>query len=110
MHNVLLVIHIILAIGLVGIILMQRSDGDGLSGMGGGGGANAMFTTRGKSNLLTRTTAILATCFMLTSLGLAYLSSRGTTGSIADQVPATAAPAQAETPAVPAAPAVPTGE
>ena len=109
MTTVILVIHLILAIALVGIVLLQRSEG-GVFGMGGGGGGMGGFMTgRGAADLLTRTTAIIAAAFMTTSLTLAILStSEREAGSILDQ-PAPAsqtAPADLK-PAKPAEPSVP---
>ena len=82
MTTVFLVIHLILAVTLVTVILLQRSDGGALGGLGGGGGAAGgfgnMLSGRQSANLLTRTTTILATCFIATSLVLAILASRAT--------------------------------
>ncbi len=100
MLNVLLVVHLLLAIALVGVILLQRSEGGAL-GIGGGG----VMTGRAAGNLLTRTTAILATGFFLTSLGLAILANaRSQPHSIMDQSPAGSAPAAPAAPAAPTAP------
>ena len=74
MIQVLLVVHLFLAIALVGIVLLQRSEGGAL-GMGGGSTMGGMMTTRGTASLLTRATAVLAACFIATSLALAILSS-----------------------------------
>ncbi|HQS84880.1 MAG: preprotein translocase subunit SecG [Alphaproteobacteria bacterium 16-39-46] len=74
MQLVLIVIHLMIALAMVGIILIQRSEGGGLSGLGGGSGG--FLTTRGTANLLTRTTAVLAGLFMLTSLVLTILAER----------------------------------
>lgn len=71
MQSFILSIHLILAVALVIIVLMQRSEGGAL-GIGGGGGG--LFNVRGTGDLLTRTTAILAACFMATSLLLTILS------------------------------------
>jgi preprotein translocase subunit SecG len=103
MVNVLLVIHLLIAIAMVGVILLQRSEGGAL-GIGGGTGGGLM-SGRAAGNLLTRTTAILATGFFLTSLGLALLANNRTQpSSIVDQAPAS----QEQTaPAAPAAPAAP---
>lgn len=99
---IILVIHLLLAIALVGVILLQRSEGGAL-GIGGGGGGGLM-SGRAAGNLLTRVTAILATSFFVTSLGLALLANNRTTGgSPLDQLPA-AAPAQPAAPAEPSAP------
>ncbi len=72
MHTFILVVHVILAVCLVCVILMQRSEGGALGGLGGGMGS--FMTGRSVGNILTRTTAILATCFMVTSLTLAIMS------------------------------------
>ena len=85
-YTVLLVIHTIIVLFLIGIILVQRSDNDGMGGLSGGGGANQFLTGRGKANLLTRSTAILATVFMLTSLLLAVWTNRISNQSILDSV------------------------
>ena len=63
MEAVILVIHLLIAAALVGVVLIQRSEGGGL-GIGGGGGSGGFMSTRGTANLLTRTTAILAGAFM----------------------------------------------
>jgi preprotein translocase subunit SecG len=76
METILLVIHLVLAIALIAVVLLQKSEGGGLGiGGGGGGGMSGFMTGRGSANLLTRATAILAACFMVTSLGLAWLVS-----------------------------------
>jgi preprotein translocase subunit SecG len=75
MATVLLVIHLLIAAGLVGVVLLQKSEGGAL-GIGGGGGGGFM-TGRGTANLLTRTTAILAGLFFLTSMGLTVLALQG---------------------------------
>jgi preprotein translocase subunit SecG len=96
---VLLVVHILVAISLVGVVLLQKSEGGAL-GMGGGG-MSGFMTGRSTANLLTRATAILAAAFMTTSVLLVVLHNRERApSSILEQ----GAPAQ---PAVPAAPAPP---
>ncbi len=76
MELILLIVHLFLAIALVGVILMQKSEGGALSGLGGGsGGMGGFMTARGAANLLTRTTAILAGLFICTSLALAIIAS-----------------------------------
>jgi preprotein translocase subunit SecG len=104
MTTVLLVVHIFVAIALVLIILAQRSEGGGL-GLGGSGGSGSFMSVRGTANLLTRTTAVLAAIFMLTSLGLAMLAgNHGQGSSIIDQIPTGAPPMESGKPA----PQVPT--
>jgi preprotein translocase subunit SecG len=105
MSTVLLVIHLMIAAALVGIVLVQKSEGGAL-GIGGGGG---MFAGRGKANLMTRATAALGAAFFTTSLLLTIVSQRATApASVLDQ-PAATAPAA---PAAPAgdAPAAPAGD
>jgi preprotein translocase subunit SecG len=83
MYTVLLVMHTILVLFLIVMVLLQRSDSDGLGGLGGGGG-NQFMTGRGAANFMTRTTAILATIFMITSLVLAVMANKMTEKSIID--------------------------
>jgi preprotein translocase subunit SecG len=107
MLTVLLIIHLLIAIALVGVILLQRSEGGAL-GIGGGGGGS-LFTGRGSANLLTRTTAGLAAGFIATSMLLAIVAAQSSAPrSILDQpVPAPSAPAAPEEPAEPAEPSAP---
>ncbi|MDS7597119.1 preprotein translocase subunit SecG [Agrobacterium tumefaciens] len=70
MQTVLIVIHLMIVLALVGVVLIQRSEGGGL-GIGGGSG---FMSARGTANALTRTTGILAALFFLTSLGLGLLT------------------------------------
>ena len=70
MQTVVLVIHLMLVAALIGVVLLQRSEGGGL-GIGGGG-AGGFMSSRGTTNLLTRTTAVLAAGFFATSLFLAW--------------------------------------
>jgi len=96
MTNVLLVIHLILCLGLIILVLIQRSEGGALSGLGGGGGGmSGLMTGRSAASLLTRATGLLAGGFMLTSLILSLLANaeRNTT-SILDTD--TSAPAAVE--------------
>ena len=107
MGSVLLVIHLITAIFLVVIILMQRSSGGALNGLGGGLGANSFLSARGTGNLLTRLTAILATIFFVTSISLAiyYKGAERKSSSILDVAPATKSiPTTSAEPVVPSVP------
>jgi preprotein translocase subunit SecG len=117
MITVLLLIHVLIALSLVGVILLQRSEGGAL-GIGGGGG---FMTGRSAGNALTKTTAVLAASFFASSLALSILASqhRGTPSILSPasqtggpipglaplQVPA--APASPPAPATPAAPPSP---
>ncbi|TVR99587.1 MAG: preprotein translocase subunit SecG [Rhodospirillales bacterium] len=103
MITVILVIHLILAIALVGVVLLQRSEGGAL-GIGGGGGMSGFMTGRSTANLLTRATAILAALFICTSLTLAKLA--GTSPAPRSILDHPMPPVQ-EQPAEPRAPAAP---
>jgi len=123
MQTILLVVHLIIAIALIGVVLLQRSEGGAL-GIGGSGGAGNLFSARGVGNALTRTTAYLAVAFFITSIGLTLLAVRhGGGGSIFDALTGTqpqqqTAPAADTTdgagggslPKLPAAPQVPTSQ
>ena len=88
MTTVLLVVHLLIAVSLIGVVLLQRSEGGALGiGGGGGGGGGSLFSSRGAANLLTRTTAGLAAAFFVTSITLTILA-RGEAdpGSIFDRV------------------------
>jgi preprotein translocase subunit SecG len=87
MQTVLLVVHLIIAIALIGVVLLQRSEGGAL-GIGGGN-AGSLFSARGVGNTLTRTTAVLALIFFMTSIGLTLLATRTGGGSIFDRPGAT---------------------
>jgi preprotein translocase subunit SecG len=101
METLVLTIHILIALGLVGSVLLQRSEGGGL-GIGGGGGGGGFMTARGTANLMTRVTAVLAACFFATSIILAIMAGAGTESvSIVDEV-------INETPAPASGPTVPT--
>jgi preprotein translocase subunit SecG len=116
METIVLVIHMLIGVALVGVVLMQRSEG-GLGGLGGGGGAGGgmggLLGNRQTANLLTRTTGLLALAFMVTSIGLAILANDGgSTGAIINETaPAALHGGMAPTePSVPTTPAVPTTE
>ncbi len=102
MSTVLLVIHLLLALTMIAVVLLQRSEGGAL-GIGGGG---ALMSGRASSNLLTRATAVLAGLFMLSSMLLTIIAS-GTTEprSILEgaETPASEAPAEPAAPSVPIA-------
>ena len=97
MHYVIILIHLMIVVAMVGLVLIQKSEGGGL-GLGGGGGGG-FLSSRGTANVLTRTTAILAALFFATSLFLSwYASLDRKPRSILDTGPA-----------APTAPAVPGG-
>lgn len=77
MENVVLIVHLLLALGLIGVVLLQRSEGGGL-GMGGGGGA---MTGRAAATALGKITWVLAIAFIVTSVTLTVLAARKSAGS-----------------------------
>lgn len=110
MSTILLIIHLFVTLALIGVVLIQRSEGGGL-GIGSSQGMGAFMSGRGTANLLTRTTAILAAAFMALSLALALLNhgTSGVAGSILGSGPPPAsAPAPVLPPAPPKGPHVPT--
>lgn len=76
MQTVLIIVQLIVSVALVVVVLLQKSEGGAL-GIGGGGGGGGLFSARGAGDALTRTTAILAVLFFLTSMGLTLLALHG---------------------------------
>ncbi|WP_142584557.1 preprotein translocase subunit SecG, partial [Methylobacterium symbioticum] len=76
MQTVLIVVHLIIVLALIGVVLLQRSEGGLGLGGGGSGGVSGFMTGRGQANALTRATAILAALFFVTSMTLAVMSHR----------------------------------
>src|ERR1035437_5797977 len=123
MQHVVIVIHLMLVLALIGVVLLQKSEGGGLGISGSGGGG--FMSSRGTANLLTRATAVLAGLFFATSLILSILagSNRKPTSILQGGQSAPTAPGPAATPipggilkdlqgataAPPAAPAAPSG-
>ena len=102
MENVVLVIHLILALCLIGVVLLQRSEGGGL-GMGGGGGGGVM-SGRSAATALAKLTWIFAIGFICTSITLTVLAAKDSAGiSVIDQIGGKA-PAPAPAPTAPLAP------
>ena len=105
MQTVLIVVHLLIVLALIGVVLLQRSEGGLGLGSGGGGGVGGFMTGRGQANALTRATAILAALFFLTSLGLGILAHRGQAprsifDSAAPAVPAGEQPAPGNGPGI----------
>jgi len=99
MTTVIIVIHLMVVLAMIGLVLLQRSEGGAL-GIGGGGGA--FMTGRGAGNVLTRATAVLAAVFFATSIGLALIAKLETRPSdILERLPGQAAPAPSTVPTPP---------
>ena len=76
MQTVIIIIHLVIVLALIGVVLLQRSEGGLGLGGGGGGGVSGFMTGRGQTNALTRATAILATVFFVTSLVLSWMATQ----------------------------------
>jgi preprotein translocase subunit SecG len=114
MEAVVLVIHLLLALALVGLVLIQRSEGGGLGIGGGSGGLGGLATPGGTASLLTRATAFCAAAFFCTSLALGILAGQAgaerrvlTQALEAQAAAAVEAQAEPDAAAEPALPAVP---
>ena len=104
MENVVLIIHLFLAVGLIAVVLLQRSEGGGL-GMGGGGGG--VMTGRAAATALGKVTWVLAAAFIVTSILLTIIAAEKSAGtSVIDRLGKTPAVEQTDE----TAPAVPAGE
>ncbi|MDD2536770.1 MAG: preprotein translocase subunit SecG [Macromonas bipunctata] len=103
LKTILLVSQMLSAIAMIGLILMQHGKGaDAGAAFGGGAGSASLFGASGGANLMSRSTAVLATIFLVTTLGLAYFGNLrpASSGSVLENLPVTApAPASQATPA-----------
>jgi preprotein translocase subunit SecG len=111
--SVIVVLHVLIALAIIGLVLLQHGKGADMGSGFGGGASGSLFGATGSANFLSRTTAVLATLFFLSSLGLAYLATskpRQGGGTVMDR-PARSEPAKpaAEAPK-PAAPAQQSGK
>ena len=100
--TLVLIIHVIAALGIIGLVLLQHGKGADVGAAFGSGASGSLFGATGSANFLSRATAVLAAVFFLTSLGLAYLASHRTLegGGVMDAVKEV--PAGKDVPAVPA--------
>src|SRR5690349_24810318 len=102
----ILVIHVIAAAGLIGLVLLQHGKGADMGAAFGSGASGSLFGSAGAANFLSRTTAVLAAVFFLTSMGLTYFSMPSKSGGVTQQLEIPAVPQGAAPPAQkPAAPA-----
>jgi len=106
METLILVVHVLAALAIIGLVLLQHGKGADMGAAFGGGASGSLFGASGSANFLSRTTAILAAIFFVTSLGLTWYSSHKgeARGVMATQPPApasTPATAPATTPALP---------
>jgi preprotein translocase subunit SecG len=96
--NVAIILHVLVAMVIIGLVLLQHGKGADMGSGFGGGASSSLFGATGSANFLSRATAILATIFFLTSLGLAYLATQRPTegGGVMDRSVTQPAPAQPE--------------
>jgi preprotein translocase subunit SecG len=88
--NVAIVVHVLVAIAIIGLVLLQHGKGADMGSGFGGGASGSLFGATGSANFLSRTTAILAALFFVSSLALAYFATQRPTapGSVVDRAPA----------------------
>jgi preprotein translocase subunit SecG len=108
--NLLVVVQLLAAIVMIGLVLMQHGKGADMGASFGSGASGSLFGATGSANFLSRSTAVCATVFFLSTLGLAFSSNLGGAGSAAGgtSVLDSAAPAAVSAPASAAGPAIPT--
>jgi len=108
MREIIIVVDVLAALGLVVLVLLQQGKGADMGAAFGSGASQTLFGSRGTANFLTRTTAALAIVFFVANLALAYMATIPSQPSSVTTVPSPApAPAAPEVPAPPAAPRVP---
>ncbi len=86
--NILIVAHVITALAIIGLVLLQHGKGADMGSGFGGGASGSLFGATGSANFLSRTTAVLATLFFILSLALAYVATKKPTegGGVIDSV------------------------
>lgn len=77
MQTVLLIVHLLASISLIALVLLQQGKGADMGAAFGSGASSTVFGSRGSASFLTRSTAILAAVFFVTSISLAYFSTQG---------------------------------
>lgn len=90
LYSSVLTVHLLVGLAIIGLVLMQHGKGADMGAAFGSGASGSLFGASGSANFLSRTTAILAVVFFLTSLGLSYMATNRTvpTGSVLDATPA----------------------
>jgi len=110
LESILLAVHMVVALVIIGLVLLQHGKGADMGAAFGSGSSGSLFGAVGSANFLSRSTAVLATLFFLSSLGLTYLgSTRSTVPSVEKSIMDRQAPKAGDVPSVPAVPAVPSG-
>ena len=98
--NVAIVVHVLIAMAIIGLVLLQHGKGADMGSGFGGGASGSLFGATGSANFLSRATAVLAAVFFASSLGLAYLATTKPreAGSVVDRAPAAQPKAEAPKP------------
>jgi len=99
--TLIIVVHVLIALAIIGLVLLQHGKGADMGSGFGGGASGSLFGATGSANFLSRATAVLATVFFLTSLGLAYLATnrpKAPSGTVMDAVKTAPAKPAAEAP------------
>ena len=116
--NMAVVLHVLIAMAIVGLVLLQHGKGADMGSGFGGGASSSLFGATGSANFLSRTTAVLATLFFVSSMALAYfaVNKPQASGSVVDRAPPPAekkidaTKGETPAPAAPVKPAAPAGE
>ena len=99
MQTVLLIVHLLASVALIALVLLQQGKGADMGAAFGSGASSTVFRARGSASFLTRSTAILATIFFITSISLAYYSGQSKVESISEVPAQESAPQQQQAPA-----------
>ncbi|MBN8440554.1 MAG: preprotein translocase subunit SecG [Thauera sp.] len=105
LFSIVLTVHVLVGLGVIGLVLVQHGKGADMGAAFGSGASGSLFGSSGSANFLSRTTAVLATVFFITSLGLSYIASNKPSApasimqGVQSQVVPGAEPAPAPTPA-----------
>ncbi|MDH5785161.1 MAG: preprotein translocase subunit SecG [Chromatiales bacterium] len=111
METIILIVHVLAAVGVVALVLIQQGKGADMGAAFGSGASSTVFGSQGSSSFITRATAILATTFFITSMGLAMISSQGVEDTsvveaVTSQEVDSGAPVAEDMPSAPEAPAM----
>ncbi len=87
METIVLIVHVLIALAIIGLIMLQQGKGADAGASFGGGASQTVFGASGSGNVLSHATAILATLFFITSLGLAWLATKNATVDVNDGIP-----------------------
>ena len=106
LESFLLILHVIVALGICALVLLQHGKGADMGAAFGSGSSGSLFGAAGSANFLSRSTAVLATVFFVSSLGLTYLgATRSTPAGVEKSIMDTQAPKAGDVPAAPTPPA-----